>query len=133
MSQANAEVARTAVERFNRDGWLPDELFDPEVEFSNLAESPLPGPYRGYEGLRQWRRDLFEVVEDGHFETWDFTDIDSADAVMFRMRLRGRTRHTGIDVDVSWTTVNWFKNGQIHRSAAYTDRADALEAVGLRE
>ena len=121
------------VERFNRDRWLPEELFDPDVEFSNLAESPLPGPYRGYEGLREWRQDLFEVVEEGHFETWDFTDVDDADAVMFRMRLRGRTRHTGIDVDISWTTVNWLRDGRVYRSAAYTDPAEALEAVGLRE
>ena len=133
MSQENVEVARAATERFNRDGWLPEEFFDPDVEFSNLAESPLPGPYRGYDGLRQWRLDLFEVVEDGRFETWDFTDVDDADAVMFRVRLRGRAKHTGIDVDVSWTTVDWFRDGRIHRTAAYTDHGEALEAVGLRE
>ncbi len=133
MSRENVEVARAANERFNQDGWFPEELFDPEVDFSNLAESPLPGPYNGYEGLRQWRRDLFEVVEEGHFETWDFTDVDDAQAVMFRMRLRGRAKHTGIDVDISWTTVNWFRDGRIRRSAAYTDRHEALEAVGLRK
>jgi ketosteroid isomerase-like protein len=133
MSRQNVETARTVIERFNREGGLPEELFDPDTEFSNLAESPLPGPYHGYEGLRQWRRDLFEVVEDGHFETWDFTDVDDADAVMFRMRLRGRTRFSGIEIDISWTTVNWFRDGRIHRSAAYTDRADALEAAGLSE
>ena len=70
------------------------------------------------------------MVEDGHFETWDFTDVDGADAVMFRMRMRGRTRHTGIDVDISWTSVNWLRGGRIYRSAAYTERADALEAAG---
>ena len=133
MSQENVEVVRAATERFNRDGWLPEELFHPDVEFSNLAESPLPGPYRGYEGLRQWRLDLFEVVEHGHFDVWDFIDVDDGDAVMFRMRLRGRAKHTGIDVDISWTSVNWFRDGRILRTAAYTDRAEALEAVGLRE
>ena len=130
MSQENVEVVREIIERFNRDGWMPDELFDPEVELSNLAESPLPGPYRGYEGLKQWRRDLFEVVEEGRFETWDLTDVDGADAVTFKMRLRGRTRHTRIDVDVSWTSVFWFRAGRVHRSAAYTDPADALAALG---
>lgn len=133
MSRENVEVVRGSFGRFNRDGWLPGELFDPGVEFSNLAESPLPGPYYGYEGLRQWRRDLFEVVEHGHFETWDFTDVDDANAVMLRMRLRGRTRHTGINVDIGWTSVNWFRDGRIHRTAAYTDHGEALEAVALRE
>ena len=73
------------------------------------------------------------MVEEGYFEARDFTDVDDADAVMYRMPLRGRARHTDIDVDVSWTIVNWFRDGRIRRSAAYTDRGEALEAVGLRE
>jgi hypothetical protein len=65
MSQENVDVVRAMIERFNRDGFLPEELFDPEVELFNVRESPLPGPYRGYDGLRQWREGVFEVVEEG--------------------------------------------------------------------
>jgi hypothetical protein len=62
MSQENVDVVRAMIERFNRDGFLPEELFDPEVELFNVRESPLPGPYCGYDGLRQWREGVFEVV-----------------------------------------------------------------------
>ena len=131
MPHENVAVVREAIERFNRDGWFPQELYDPEVEFSNLEESPLPGPYHGHEGLRQWQLDLFEVVEAGHFEAWDFIDVKDVDAVMFRLRLRGRATHSGIEVDISWTTVNWLRDGRISRVAAFTAREEALEAVGL--
>ena len=133
MSEENVEIVREMTERFNRDGFMPEDLFDPEVEFSNIRESPLPGPYRGYEGLREWREGVFEVVEEGRFEIGDLTDVDEADAVVFRVRLLGRARHTGIEVDIGWTTVNWLRQGRIYRSESYTDRAEALEVAGLSE
>ena len=133
MSEENVEIVREMTERFNRDGAMPEELFDPDVEFFNVRESPLPGPYRGYEGLREWRDGVFDVVEEGRFEVDDLIDVDESDLVVFRVRLRGRARHTGLEIDIGWTTVHWFRDGRIYRSKSYTDRAEALEAAGLSE
>ena len=133
MSQENVEVVREVVARFNRDGFLPEDLFDPEVELFNIRESPLPGPYRGYEGLRDWRQGVFEVVEEGRFELYDLVDVDEADLVIYKMRLHGRARHTGIDVDIGWTNLQWLREGRIYRSKSFTDHAEALEAAGLSE
>jgi hypothetical protein len=44
MSQENVEVVRAMIERFNRDGFLPEELFDPEVELFNVRESAAARP-----------------------------------------------------------------------------------------
>ena len=41
MSQ-NVEIVRAMVTTFNRSGFLPEDLFDREVELSNIRESPLP-------------------------------------------------------------------------------------------
>ena len=79
MSQKNVEIVREMIDRFNRDGFLPEDLFDPDVELFNARESPLPGPYHGYEGLRQWREGVFEVVEEGQFEIDELRDVDEAD------------------------------------------------------
>ena len=131
MSEENLETVREAIARFNRDGFLPEDLFDPDVELFNIRESPLPGPYHGYDGLREWREGVFEVVEEGRFEIEDMIDVDEAGLVLYRMRLLGRARHTGLDFNIAWTTVQWLRQGRIYRSESYTNHADALEAAGL--
>jgi len=109
MSEENLETVREAIARFNRDGFLPEDLFDPDVELFNIRESPLPGPYHGYDGLREWREGVFEVVEEGRFEIEDMIDVDEAGLVLYRMRLLGRARHTGLDFNIAWTTVQWLR------------------------
>jgi SnoaL-like domain len=131
VSQRNLELVRASIDHFNREGHLPPELHQREVLLFNAPESPIPGPYRGHEGLLTWRDDLLEVVEDARFEITDLEDIDEADLVIFELRLRGRARHTGIAVDVGWTLVNWFRDGLIDRIEAHSHRADALAAAGL--
>ncbi len=131
MSQENVETVRELWRRFNRDGVLPETLFDPEVEVFNARESPLPGPYHGYDGLREWREGIFEVLDEGRYEIDDLTDVDDSDVVIYKLRLLGRARHTGIEVDVGWTNVNWFRDGRIYRSKSFTSHSEALEAAGL--
>jgi hypothetical protein len=131
MSQHNLDVVRASIDRFNREGWLPPELYHPDVTLFNAPESPIPGPYRGHEGLVKWRDDVLEVVEEARYEIDNLQDFDDADLVIFELRLLGRARHTGIAVDVGWTLVNWFRDGLIHRIEAHTDRADALAAAGM--
>jgi ketosteroid isomerase-like protein len=114
-------------------GFSLKTLFDPEVELFNIRESPLPEPYRGYGGLRQWREGVFEVLEDGRFEIDDLIDVDEANLVVYKMRLVGRARHTGIAFQRGWTTVQWIRDGRIYRSESYTDQAEAFEAAGLSE
>jgi len=133
MSDENVEIVREMTARFNRDGFMPEDLFDPDVELSNIRESPLPGPYHGYQGLREWREGVFEVIEEGRFEVDDLIDFDEADVVIFKTRLRGRARHTGLEVTIEWTTVQWFRDGRIYRSESYTNNEEALEAAELSE
>jgi ketosteroid isomerase-like protein len=131
MSQEHLDTVRAAIEHFNRESYLPPELYDPEVVFLNIPESPIPGPYYGHEGLLEWRRDLLEVLDEARFEIDDLVDVDESDLVIFRMRLKGRARHTRIAVDIGWTSINWFRDGRICRTEAHTDHADALAAAGL--
>ena len=59
--------------------------------------------------------------------------MDESDLVIYKNRLLGRARHSGIEIDISWTNVNWFREGRIYRSKSFTSRAEALKAVGLAE
>ena len=97
------EIVRAMIAGFNRDGFLPEELFDPEVDLFNVRESPLPASYHGYEGLRQWREEVFDVVEEGRFEIDNLRDVDEADLVIYGIRLLGRARHTRLEIDIAWT------------------------------
>ena len=133
MSLENVEIVRAMIDRFNRDGFLPEELFDPDVDLFNVRESPLPGSYHGYEGLRQWRKEVFDVVEEGRFEIDNLQDVDEADLVIYGIRLLGRARHTRLEIDIAWTNVNWIREGRIYRSKTFTNHAEALEAAGLSE
>jgi ketosteroid isomerase-like protein len=133
MSNENVEVVRETIARFNRDGFLPQEHYHPDVVLFNARESPLPGPYHGWDGLREWREGVFEVLEDGRFEIGELIDVDEAGIVVFTIRLLGRARHSGLDVDIAWTNVNWLRDGRIYRSESFTNRAEALEAAGLAE
>jgi ketosteroid isomerase-like protein len=133
VSQENVEVGRAMVTKFNRSGFLPEDLFDPEVELFNIRESPLPGPYRGYAGLREWRQAVFEVVDEWRFEIDDVIDVDESNLVIYKNRMLGRARHTGIEIDISWTNVNWFREGRIYRSESFTRHTEALKAAGLSE
>jgi hypothetical protein len=89
MSQENAEIMRTLFERFNRSGFVPEELWQPDGVLVNFRESPIPGPDRGHDGLLTWREDLFEVVEEGRFDVESLTDAVSRG--MFRFPCEAAT------------------------------------------
>jgi hypothetical protein len=50
---SNVETVRRYNELLNQTREPPAELCDPEIEVLMFRESPIAGPYHGYEGLRQ--------------------------------------------------------------------------------
>ena len=131
MSEQNVEIMRKLFERLNQTGFQPEELWHPDGVLVNFRESPIPGPYLGYEGLRRWREDLFEVVKEGRFDVESLTDADGANAVVAKVRLRGRARHTDIEVDVPFSITAWIRGGRLSRTESYIDHDEALAAAGL--
>ena len=59
MSEENVAIMRTLFERFNRDGFLPVELWHSDAVLVNIRESPIPGPYLGHDGLRRFSFEIF--------------------------------------------------------------------------
>jgi ketosteroid isomerase-like protein len=53
--------------------------------------------------------------------------------VVAAVRLRGRGRGSGIEVDARFYEVYTLRQGKIVRMDQFTQRSEALEAVGLRE
>jgi ketosteroid isomerase-like protein len=58
---------------------------------------------------------------------------DAGDEVIAAMRIRARGRSSGAVVERREWDVWTLRNGKLWRLRIYTTKADALEAVGLRE
>jgi ketosteroid isomerase-like protein len=131
MSQENVEIVRRGIEAFNRRDlktWLATFRSDAEIDWSR-ARGPLKGVYRGHGELEVfWDEWLtFDWVE---VEPHDLTEAGSEVVVPNTTTFRGRQ---GIEVVARIAFVFTVENGQIARLQMFQERAEALEAAGLRE
>jgi ketosteroid isomerase-like protein len=89
------------------------------------------GTAHGPDGIQTaWRR-WYEAFEDVRFE-WDKV-ADAGDDVIVTYRTYARGRGSGVVVDQAITLLWTLRAGKVVHIRAYADRADALEAAGLRE
>ncbi len=134
MSQENVEIVRELYADWSKgDFRVGLELFDPELHFSiDGAVTPIPGEWRGVEGMREAWREQLSAWE--HYRTGPIEHLmESGDQVAAFNRMHGRGRHSGAEADSRiWAAVFTFREGKITR-LLLTDRQGALEAMGLRE
>jgi ketosteroid isomerase-like protein len=132
MSQENVEAILRGFDAFNADDLdrFLDEC-DPEVElYSRFVE--VGGVYRGYVGIRRWHQDLIDTWEYLRLELERLIDVDDQ-TVAALLVLYGKGRASGVEVRQEIAHVVTLRAGKIARLVVYTDRAEALEAVGLEE
>jgi hypothetical protein len=105
----------------------PDpSLITPDAKFDNTAEFLIQGPYHGVEGMRRWRADLLEVLDEGfRFETEIVSD--EGPGVVAKHHLRGSFRSTGLPADLGWYTVSWERDERIFRGKGCSSYAEAME------
>ena|ERR1039457_4942709 len=130
MSQANVERLRAIYDAFNASKLIDPEWLTSDVEFKQPDElGGGEGVYHGREGFARGVQELLDVFEDFRAEPEDFIVADP-DIVAF-VRLRGRARVSGVPFDDPYAHVITFRGEQIARWHAYSDRREALRAVGL--
>ena len=144
MSQENVELVRglqpapdADVAALVRDdaaaGALGDAvapLFHPD--FEAVAATGLGHTaYRGLDGLRALWLDWMGPWETYRTEIEDV--IDRGDEVLLLVRDYGRREGMDAEVPVLGAAVWTIAEGKVTRAVFYTDRAEALEAVGLWE
>ena len=74
------------------------------------------------EWVRTWDEYVYEVERM----------IDAGDEVVVFFRERARSKDSGVSVQFLGATVWTVRDGLVVRTKTYTDRKEALEAVGLR-
>ena len=119
---------RRLVDAINADA-IPPELIAPDFELKNTTTAVTDATYFGYEGALQWRRDLFDVIDDPRFEVEILAT--GPDYVVTANRLIGRGSSSGAPVELRWSSVVWIEDGRLTRGVGYQRRREALEAVGV--
>ena len=145
MSQENVEIVRriyaaldVSVPGSVSTVSVPTEpfgtLIDSQIEWNFPREFPdLAEPYYGYEGAKQYRRKIAEVLDDYRMVPERFIDAGD-DRVLVFSREGGRGKGSGAEVFTHPTAHIWtLKDGKAVRMQSIWERADALEAVGLTE
>jgi len=132
MSQENVEIVRRALNAFEQggvDAILPFNAVD--VTWQEAADEPEGETYRGHDGLRALVRKWLVPFDDLRIEPEEF--IDAGEAVVMPYTLRARQRSSGKDITGPETWVFSLRGGKICEVRMYRHKAEALEAVGLRE
>ncbi|GAC1485623.1 MAG: hypothetical protein NVS1B9_03850 [Solirubrobacteraceae bacterium] len=108
-------------------------MLTPDVVWDYSRSSfPEAGVYHGLNGVREWFRGLDEAFANLHWEVQEITDL-SGGQVLVELRLHARGQSSEIAVDYTAWMLWTFLGEKASRVARYDTRAEALEAVGLRE
>jgi ketosteroid isomerase-like protein len=133
MSQESVESLRRALDAFNRrdrSAWLA--FCDPEFETVPSPDWPETDPIRGPEAAWDFYVETDEPWERSPYEYVELIDVGNDKIVAHQRReMRGKASDAGV-VYSYWAVVT-LRNGKALRVEWFSDRARALEAVGLEE
>lgn len=127
MSQENVDLIRLGYEHFSATGEIrtnPDLVWD----VSRLGW-PDQQIYAGSEGANQFNAEWADAWDDWEMEPEDF--IDAGERVVVILTQRGRSKATGIPVEMRFAQVWTLRDGRGVRMELYGSVEEALEEVGV--
>jgi ketosteroid isomerase-like protein len=131
---AKAALVCEGHERFNRgdiEGCL--ELLTDDIEWHPAFGAALIGMsvYHGHGGFRRYFDQVNEVIDGFTVKPGEIAV--GGDYVVLEAQVSGRGRGSGMDVATRLTIVWKVRESRLCWGGTYFNRAEALEAVGLRE
>jgi ketosteroid isomerase-like protein len=127
---SNADIMRTALAAFNsRDGAGFDALLDQNGEIVPVRAALEGITFRGPDAASQYCAAVDESWEKLRWEVEEIRDLGSR--VIALGHIQGVGRDSGARIDARGAWVAHLRDGLITRFQTYSDRAEALEAVGL--
>ena len=121
MSQANVEIVRSFLAA-DVDEAL--RYADPGIVWNPIEELPSRGHDAVRASLAHWKADWDD------YEVMPQELVDMGDRVLATVRLRGRGRGSGVEIDARFYDVYTLRDGRIVRMDQFTERSEALEAAG---
>ena len=132
VSRENVEVVCAAVEAFNRrDGPAFDALLASDAEIVPVRAAVERVSYQGADAGSQYCAAVDERWENARWEVEDIRDDGNWVLVLGHIRGRGRDSGAAFDARAGW--VAHLDEGLITRFQTFSDREQALKAVGLEE
>ena len=131
MSAENVEIVRLGYDEFLATGELVERITAPEFvwDMSTFHGWPERQTYEGPEGTREFLTDWVGAWEDWQLEVREL--IDAGDDVVAILHQSGRSKTTGLEVDMDFAQVWTIKDGKQTRMRMYADPDEALREVGL--
>jgi uncharacterized protein len=133
MSQENVETVRRSLDAFAASD--VEEMLsyvDPEGELHSAIIGGAEGNvYRGHDGFRRWYAESVQSFEVLEIELTEFRDL--SDRVIAFGHIHARGRESGLELDSPTGWVFAMRRGKVVRAEGFLNRADALEAAGLKE
>jgi ketosteroid isomerase-like protein len=132
MSRENVEMIRRVLDQAPDNPTVLWEVFDDDVrwELGSLDIPDAGGTWRGPAGVREFFRRWAGAFEDWSYEVDEI--IDAGDSVVVHIHQWGRGKGSGVTVDSRFWQVWTIRNGKVVRGTHHSERAEALEAAGLR-
>jgi ketosteroid isomerase-like protein len=130
MSAEAVDLARAGFEQFARGDFSAFEILTDEFELALAPEMPDAGSYQGA-AARRWLTAWVDSFDRLAFEPVEFTEVGD-DRVLIEFIQRGWAAGSDVPVELLNWSLGTVRDGRMVRWQAFTDRAAALEAVGLR-
>ena len=132
MSQENVKFVLDGYARFNAGEKVPELwFFTPDAEFHAAREDPDSAVHRGLEAVRAQYARWVDAYPDLTVDPVEAKD--AGDSVFLWVQFSGHGEGSGAPVEMELAHVLTMRNGKVARIAEYFERAEALEAAGLRE
>jgi ketosteroid isomerase-like protein len=127
---SNVDIMRTALAAFNdRDGAGFDALLDQRAEIVPVRAALEGTTFRGPDAASQYCAAIEASWEELRWEVEEIRGLGSR--VIALGHIQGRGRDSGAAIDATGAWVADLRDGLITRFQTYSDRAKALEDVGL--
>jgi ketosteroid isomerase-like protein len=132
MSETNVRAVEGVYERWSQGDFRASiDVLDPLVLLVMRPEFPDAGTYLGLDRLRDYTR--------GFLEPWTRITIaaeeitEAGDTVVVAVRQSGIGGGSGAPAELRYFHVWSFRGGKAIRLETFRERAEALEAAGLRD
>jgi ketosteroid isomerase-like protein len=132
VSRSDVEVIREAFGRWNRGDigyWIEHAHPDVEIWSKYAVLDRGTEPYRGYEGMREWRAEIDRNYELHEVSADEVREVGAKLLVLGSVRSRGKTSGTELRHPFGW--VCELRDGALVRMHFYSSHTEALTAVGL--
>jgi len=128
----NVDIVRSGYEHFAATGDIRVDIVAPGFvwDMSQFRGWPEEQMYEELEGTREFLRAWAQSWDDWEVELESLHE--AGEQVLALVRQRGRSKATGLPVEMSFAQLWTLRDGRETRMVMYADRVEAMRIAGIR-